>query len=399
MSLKIEKLDHHGRGIAHEDGKIIFVENALPDEEVEVEMTTETSKYKEAIVTNYLKKSASRVKSKCPYYEECGGCHLRHMSYDDTLKFKENKLMEILSKYAGVSAPIEIVKNKNRDFYRNKVEIHIENGVAGFYKKRSHDIVELDRCLNVEEAINTVLLSLNFFHLTNADMTIKCNYNGEIIVDIKSDEQPDIEVETLRNKMKLVGIIYNGETYFGSDHYIEMINGLLFKETYDSFFQINRYINEQLFKILTDQLNSDSIVLDMCSGVGTLSLVASKKAKRVYGIEIVENAVRDAIVNARMNKIENVNFMLADAFQNAKKIEDDIDTIIIDPPRSGLTEEGIKNILDINPENIFYISCDPVTLSRDLKVLTDKYDVKKVYLLDMFSYTYHVECVCILKVR
>lgn len=399
MSLKIEKLDHHGRGIAHEDGKIIFVENALPDEEVEVEMTTETSKYKEAIVTNYLKKSASRVKSKCPYYEECGGCHLRHMSYDDTLKFKENKLMEILSKYAGVSAPIEIVKNKNRDFYRNKVEIHIENGVAGFYKKRSHDIVELDRCLNVEEAINTVLLSLNFFHLTNADMIIKCNYNGEIIVDIKSDEQPNIEVETLRNKMKLVGIIYNGETYFGSDHYIEMINGLLFKETYDSFFQINRYINEQLFKILTDQLNSDSIVLDMCSGVGTLSLVASKKAKRVYGIEIVENAVRDAIVNARMNKIENVNFMLADAFQNAKKIEDDIDTIIIDPPRSGLTEEGIKNILDINPENIFYISCDPVTLSRDLKVLTDKYDVKKVYLLDMFSYTYHVECVCILKVR
>lgn len=399
MALKIEKLDHHGRGIAHDDGKIVFVENALPDEEVEVEITSETSKYKEGIVTKYLSKSDSRAKSKCPYYEECGGCHLRHMSYDDTLKFKENKLEEILSKYAGVTPPIEVVKNKNRDFYRNKIELHIENGVAGFYKKHSHDIVELDRCLNAEEAINMCLLSLDFFHLKNANMTIKCNYNGEIIIDIKSDEEPNIDVETLRNKMKLVGIIYNGETYFGADHYIEMVNGLLFKETYNSFFQVNRYINEQMFKLLSDNLKPDSVVLDMCSGVGTLSLVASKKAKTVYGIEIVENAVKDAIVNARMNKIDNTNFMLGDAFQNASKIEEKIDTVIIDPPRSGMSEEGLESILSIEPEDIIYISCDPVTLSRDLKILSSKYEVEKVYLLDMFSYTYHVECVCVLNRR
>ncbi len=399
MVFKIEKLDHHGRGIAHHDGKIVFVENALEEEEVEAEIVKTTTKYEEAIVIDYLKKSPARVKSKCPYYEQCGGCHLRHLSYEDTLKFKKNKLQEIFLKYTGLTPNIEVIKNKNRDFYRNKIELHIVDGVAGFYKKNTHDIVETDRCLNAEEAINTVMRSLDFFHLTNATMTIKCNYNSEVIVIIETDENPQIEVEVLRGKIKLVGIILNDNVIFGADHYIEMIDKMLFKETYNSFFQINRYINEQLFSIVKDNLQSDSTVLDMCCGVGTLSLVAATKVKKVYGIEIVENAIRDAIVNARMNKIENVEFMLGDAFQNASKIDEVIDTIIIDPPRSGLNQTGIESITKINPKTIVYISCDPITLSRDLNVLQGKYEVKKVYLLDMFSYTYHVESVCVLNRR
>lgn len=399
MALTIEKLDHQGRGIAHRKGKIVFIENALTEEEVEIEITKQTSKYDEAIVTDYLVKSPLRAKSKCPYYEECGGCHLRHMSYDDTLKFKKNKLYEILSKYAGLEPSIEVIKNKNHDFYRNKVEIHIEDGIAGFYKKNSHEIVETDRCLNVEEAINVIMRSLDFFHLKDATMTIKCNYDGEVMLDITSDEEPNIDIETLRNKVKLVGIIYNGVPLFGSDHYIEKVGQLLFKESYNSFFQINRYINEQLFKILKDNIDEDSIVVDMCCGVGTLSLVAASKAKKVYGIEIVENAIRDCVVNARMNKIDNAEFMLGDAFTDATKITDRIDTVILDPPRSGLSNDGIKNILSMMPQKIIYISCDPVTLSRDLKELSTKYDVQKVYLLDMFSYTYHVESICVLNRR
>ena len=399
MTVKIEKMDHRGRGIGYHNGKITFVENALPDEEVEISIVKETAKYKEAAVVNFISKSSTRTKSKCPYYEECGGCHLRHMSYDDTLKFKKNKLIEILSKYAGIETEIEMIKNKNRDFYRNKVEIHIENGKAGFYKKGSHEIVETDRCLNVEEAINTVMRSLDFFHLTEANMTIKANYNGEVIIDIKTEETLEIEIEVLRNKMKLVGIILNGQTIFGADHYIEVLGGMLFKETYNSFFQVNRYINEQLFEILKKHLREDATVLDLCCGVGTLSLIAASKTKKVYGIEIVENAIRDAIVNARMNKIDNVEFMLGDAFKNAKMISEDIDTVIIDPPRSGLSPEGLENVLSLNPNSIIYISCDPVTLSRDLKELIKNYSIQKFYLLDMFSYTYHTECVCILNRR
>lgn len=399
MNVKIEKLDHQGRGIGHLEGKIVFVENALPSEEVDVKLERETSKYRCASVTDYITKSSSRVKSKCPFYEVCGGCSLRHMSYDDSLKFKKNKLQEIMLKYANLETDIEIVKNKNRDFYRNKVEIHFENGVAGFYKKNSHEVVEVDRCLNVEEAINTVLRSVDFFHLDNGKMTIKANYNGEVIIDIETEENPNIEIEVLRNKMKLVGIIMNGKTVFGADHFIEMVGGLLFKETYDSFFQVNRYINGQLFDILKNLLDENSVVLDMCCGVGTLSLIAASKAKKVYGIEIVENAVRDCMVNARMNKIENVEFMLGDAFKNAEKIEDDIDTVILDPPRMGLSKDGMNYLLKSLPKKIIYISCDPITLSRDLELLDGQYALKKTYLLDMFSYTYHVECVCVLNRR
>lgn len=399
MILKIEKLDHQGRGIAHADGKIVFVENALPEETVDVEVIIEKPKYKEAIVKEYIKKSSSRTKSKCPYYEECGGCQLRHMSYDDTLNFKKNKLKEILIKYANLSCDTGVIKNPQRDFYRNKIELHIKDGVAGFYKKCSHELVETDRCINAEEAINTVMRSLDFFHLQNAHMTIKCNYNGEVIIEIESEEEPHIEVEKLRDKMKLVGIVYNKELYFGSDHYMEIVDGLLFKETYNSFFQVNRHINEEIFKLLKSHIKPNSVVLDMCSGVGTLSIVASTKAKTVYGIEIIDNAVKDALVNAKMNKIENVNFLLGDAFENIKKIADRIDAIIVDPPRSGISKEGIENILSISPEKIIYISCDPVTLARDIKLLEEKYSVEKIYLLDMFSYTYHIESFCILNKR
>lgn len=400
MSFKVSKLDHKGRGITHDEGKVIFVENALPDEEVDIKITNKTAKYEEAIVIEYITKSERRSKSKCPKYEECGGCHLRHMAYEDTLNFKKDKLKEILSKYARLeNIEVEIVKNKNRDFYRNKVEVHVENGVSGFYKKNSHELVEIDRCLNAEESINTVLRSLDILHISNGKITIKSNYNEEILLIVDSSGEPNIEIERIREKIKLVGIVYNGKLLFGSDHFIEIIDGLLFKETYDSFFQVNRYINGELFKILNRHIESDSIVLDMCSGVGTLSIVASKKAKKVYGIEIVENAVRDAIVNAKMNKTLNVEFMLGDAFKNAKQISDRIDTVIIDPPRSGVSKDGIDAILKIEPLNMIYISCDPVTLSRDIELLSHKYEVKKIYLLDMFSYTYHVECVCVMKLR
>ena len=399
MELNIKKFDHYGRGISYLDDKIIFIENTIPDETVEVEITNETSKYFIGKVKEFKNKSPRRVKSKCPFYPICGGCHLRHMSYDDTLNFKKNKLSEILEKYAGIKTDINIIKNKEKDFYRNKIEIQVKEGVYGFFKSETHDIVEIDRCQNAEESINTLLLSLNTLHITNGIVTIKSNYNGEIILNIKSEEEPSIEIEKLREKCKLVGIIYNGELIFGADHFIEIVDNMLFKETYNSFFQVNRYINIELFRLLKDNIEENSTVLDLCCGVGTLSIVASQKAKKVYGIEIVENAIKDALINTRMNKKENVEFMLGDAFTSINKINDIIDTIIIDPPRSGLTKKAIDNIKEKEIEKIVYISCDPITLARDINNLKELYNLEKIYLLDMFSYTYHVECVCVMTRR
>lgn len=397
MICTIERFDHYGRGITRIDGKIAFVKNALPEEIVNIAIDNETPKYIEAHVIKYIETSPKRVKSKCPFYDSCGGCHLRHMSYEDTLNFKSEKIKNILDKYAELKISPIVVKNKNRDFYRNKIEIKVENGIYGFYKSGSHEIEEIDRCLNSEEAINTILRSTNLLGLQKGLITIKSNYNEEVIISIESEEEPQIDIERLREKVKLVGIIFNKKTIFGADHFIEIVNGMFFKETYNSFFQINRYINSELFKIVEEAVPTESIVADICSGVGTLSIVASKKAKRVYSLEIVEASIRDGLLNAKMNKCNNVEFMLGDAFNNLGKIQDKIDTIIIDPPRSGLNAQAIETILSIAPKSIIYTSCDPITLSRDLKVLKSKYSVDKFYLLDMFSYTYHVECVCILK--
>lgn len=399
MKLEIEALDHQGRGISHYNGKVVFVENALKHELVEVEVIEETSKYIVAKVVKYLSKNKNRTKSKCSFYEECGGCHLRHLSYDDTLKFKKAKIKNILSKYAGIKIEPKILKSKNRDLYRNKIEIQVKNGVCGFFKKGSHELVEIDRCLNAEEPINSLILSIGLLHVENGTITIRANYNGEILLNIKTDKKIDIEVEKLREKVKLVGIIVNGELYFGADHFIEIIDNLLFKTTYNSFFQVNRVINRELFDLIREDISNSMTVVDMCCGVGTLSLVAAQKAKRVYGIEIVTNAIKDAIVNSKMNKIDNVEFMLGNAFDLLSKIEDEIDEIIVDPPRSGLNEKAKKTILEILPKKVLYISCDPMTLARDLKTLNGKYEVEKVYLLDMFSYTYHVECVTFLSLK
>jgi len=397
--IDIIKLDHQGRGIGYIDNKITFVKNALPDEKVTIEIKKENSKFNEAFMIDIITKNPKRIKSKCPYFEVCGGCQLRHMSYEETLKFKENKVKEILKKYTGLEVKTEMIKNSNKDFYRNKAEFKIRDGIIGYYKSSTHELVPIERCFNVEESINKFLMTANLLNLENAKVTVKTNHNAEIILIIETEELNNINVTQLREKNKLVGIVYNNELVFGSDHFIENIDGLFFKESYNSFFQINRHITEKLLNIIKENIKDNETVLDLCCGVGTLSIVASLKAKKVYGIEIVENSIRDAILNAKMNKRDNIYFMLGDAFALMNKIEDTIDTIIIDPPRSGMSKEGIEGILKIKPSNIIYTSCDIMTLSRDLIFLKDEYEIKKVHVLDMFSYTYHVETVTILKRR
>lgn len=399
MELEIKKLDHNGRGISYLNDKIIFIENALPNEIVDIEITKETSKYYTGKAIKYIKSSPKRTKSKCPISDKCGGCHLRHLSYDDTINFKKNKLAEILEKYAGIKENITVIKNKQKNFYRNKIEVQIVDGIAGFYKINSHDIVETDRCINAEESINDIIRSIERLNVKNGYVTIRSNYNKEIIINIESNEEPNIDTDLISKSCKLVGIIHNDKILYGADHFIEIIDNTFFKVTYNSFFQVNRSICEELFKIVKANIDENSIVLDMCSGVGTLSIIASKKAKKVYGIEIVENSVKDALVNAQMNKCTNIHFMLGDAFNLINKIEEKIDIIIIDPPRSGLQKSAIDTILNSETKKIIYVSCDPLTLGRDINFLKEKYCVKKIFLLDMFSYTYHVECVCVLNRR
>ena len=228
--------------------------------------------------------------------------------------------------------------------------------------------------------------------LKNANVTIRANYNDEILIVISSKETPEI-IEPY--KYKIAGIILNDKCIYRQDHFMEKVNNFFFEVCYNSFFQVNSYINSCLFDLISENIMG-SVVLDLYSGVGTLSIVSSKKAKKVYAIEVIENAVKNALLNAKINKCDNINFILGKVEDKIGYINDNIDTLIVDPARSGLDKKTIEVINKLKPKKIIYVSCDTQSLSKNLFDLTN-YKVEKLYILDMFSYTYHIETMCILK--
>ena len=197
---------------------------------------------------------------------------------------------------------------------------------------------------------------------------------------------------------KVVGIILNNKTVYGENHFIDIIDNYYFDVSYDAFFQVNSYINTQLFNIIKDN-TKDGIILDLYSGVGTLGIIASKKAKKVYSIECIPNAVLNGIKNAKMNNCQNIDFMLGNVEEKIDFIKDKVDTVIVDPPRKGLDKHTTNKIKKLKPEKIIYISCDTNSLANNLKDLKNDYLIDKLYILDMFSYSYHTEVLSILKLK
>ena len=342
----------------------------------------------------YVKKSKDRIESICPHFNECGGCNLLHLSYEDTLLFKREKIKSLLEKAKiEYKKEIEIIKNDNPFYYRNKISMKIENGKIGFYKDNTHELVEIKKCFLAKEPINEVIKNYKLLNLLNASLTVRCNNNNEILLIIESEEKNyNIELAKLKEKIKLVGIVYNNKTIYGDNFFYERINNQLFKVSYDSFFQINNYVASKLFNLIKNNISENSIVLDLYSGVGTLGISASSSSKEVYSMEIVKNAVLNGITNAKLNKINNMKFLLGDVSKTISKLNIYFDTLIIDPPRKGLDKNSKNFILQKLPQKIIYVSCDPHTLIRDLKELGKEYEIVEFKILDMFSYTYHTEC-------
>ncbi len=395
--VKIEKLDHFGRGLFFDNNKISFVSNTLPDELVEVSKLKETSKYNIYSLNKIEKESNKRVKPICPYFGICGGCDLQHLSYEDTLDFKLNKVKELFNKFKIDFNNIEIVSNLNPFNYRNKIELKCINNKIGFYKNNSHELVQIDECLVASKPINDTLKELKFLKLPDCDIVIKSNYNDELLVWFKTKNKININRDMFSMDLKIASIIVNDKVVYGEDHLIMKMDDHLFKCSYDAFFQINPYICKKVSSYLKETITNNDIVADLYCGVGFLGILAASKAKKVYGIEIVDNAIKDAITNAKINKKDNMYFMLGDVAKVFNKIEDKIDYLIVDPPRSGLDKDTINTIINNKIPNIFYMSCDPNTLARDLSLLQEDYNIKQVKIFDMFSYTYHVETICILE--
>lgn len=392
----IEKMDHQGRGLAYVNGKVTFIKNALPSEIVDIHISKENKNYNEAEVVAYKKKSKSRVDAFCPYFNICGGCNLEHMSYNDTLKFKKEKVENILNKETIKFPNIKVVENPNPKNYRNKLSLKIVKGQIGFYEEKTHTIIEISACPLASRSINACLKNLKSLSIKSGNVTIRSNYNDEILLILETQENIKFTIEEFKD-CKIVGVILNNKTIYGQNFFYERMNGFLFKVSYNAFFQVNPFVTSTLFELIVENVESKSVVLDLYAGVGTLGMVACKKVSKVYSIEIVKNAVFDALENKKINKCENVFPILGDAEKVLLKIKEEIDTILIDPPRKGLSKETRNLILKCKAKKMIYISCNPLTLARDLKEFTTLYNIQKLFVLDMFSYTHHVECVCVLE--
>ena len=396
MEYEIISLNDQGQGVTYVNGKITFVNKVVVGDIVELEVIDEYKKYNVAKVIKLIKKSANRIEEFCAFYKECGGCHLQNISYDETIKYKKEKLENILKKFAGINEDIEVVKSDNINNYRNKITLKVEKKRIGFYKYNSNDLVEIDKCLIASDAINDFIKILKNFNIKNGEVVIRCNYNEELLINITSKDKINIPKF---NKLKVLGIIQNNILIYGEDHFMEIINNKFFEVSYDSFFQINRDITSKIFKYIKDNIIKNKNVLDLYCGVGTLGINVADISNKVYGIECVENAVLNAIKNSKINKVDNTKYMLGFVDKIIDKIDDNIDIVIVDPPRSGLTSKEIDVIKNMNVEQIIYVSCDPITLSRDLKLLSDKYATKSIKAYDMFAYTYHIESITILERR
>lgn len=389
MQVHIDRMDHFGNGIGNINGKIIFVKGALPGETVDVTITKDKKSFMEGTINTIIYKSSKRVEPFCKYFGVCGGCSLCHLNYENTLEYKKERIKNILSKFD--IPKINVIRNENDLYYRNKIELKIVDGKLGFYEKSTHNLIEIKECKVTKKSINKSFEFVKNMKLENANVTIRANYNDEVLIIIDSKEKPVI---LNPEDYKIVGIVLNDKCIYGQDNFMEKINNLFFTVSYNSFFQVNNYINLELFNLIKENIVGKT-VLDLYSGVGTLSIVASKVVDKVYSIEVIPNAVKNALINAKINKCDNINFILGKVEDKIGFINDKIDTIIVDPVRAGLDKKTIEVINNICPQRIIYVSCDTQSLANNLVDLAN-YEIKKFYILDMFSYTYHIECFCIL---
>ena len=389
LVVKIEKLDHFGRGIAKVNNMPIFVENSLIGEEVKVIVTKEKKNYLEGIVSKYLKVSPLRVESKCPYYDKCGGCDLLHLSYEEQLKYKENKVKEIIKKFSGLDCVNKIVGSKQFN-YRNKITLQV-NKKIGYFKKKTNDIIPIDKCLLVDDRINEIINELKQVDVSKVKKIVIRVTNLESMVVFYGDiiKKINLNVDT---------IVVNDKIIKGNGYIKEEINGLNFIISPTSFFQVNNIGMINIYNKVFEYVDGGN-VLDLYCGTGTISMYVSKKANKVLGIELNKEAVKDALINKKINNIANVDFISGDVGNILSKNNFKADTVIVDPPRAGLDNNSINNIIKIKPNKIIYVSCDPVTLARDLNILKEYYDILEITPFDMFSNTYHVECVCLLYLK
>lgn len=398
MEVVIEGLNHTGEGIGRIDGKVVFVPNSIPGDVVDIVDLKDFKTYYRGSVGRIITSSNDRVEQKCPYYGGCGGCQLRDLSYLKQLEYKKDKAKNIFKKYGNIDVDVDIIGCEKKDGYRNKITLQVKDGKLGLYKNNSNDLICVDSCMLVSDNVNEIIklikdnLDLNFLK----NVMIR-EYNDRLMIQFIGNIDKDSVINCLSS---FVDVIYINELLiYGKNSLEVMLDKYKYKVSPYSFFQVNYEQATKLYDKVKEYLGNDNnSVLDLYCGTGSIGIYVSSCCKRILGIEINESSVRDANVNIGLNDLDNVS-VIKGSVGKVLKSGEEYDAIIVDPPRSGLDKNTRNTLLEIGSKKIIYVSCDPITLARDLKELSVIYDIKDMVLVDMFPNTYHVESVVLLELK
>lgn len=434
----VEDLTHDGAGVAKVDGYPLFVPNTLPGEKAKIKVIKVNKGYGFGKLIEIYEESPYRVKPSCLIYKECGGCQLQHVSYEGQLKAKEKQVRDVLERIGKLGNvkvhPVLGMQNPWR--YRNKAQVPIgeqEGGlIGGFYQQRSHQIINMKECIiqqeKNDEVVQTVIdicsrygvhaykeeknkgdlrhIMARYGLVTGEVMVVLVTrtadlpHKNKIIEDIISQIQGVKSIVQNVNPKK-TNVIFGEETklLWGEEVIYDFIGDIKFAISARSFYQVNPEQTKVLYEKALEYANltGGENVIDAYCGIGTISLFLAKKAKKVFGVEIVPEAIEDAKRNAELNSISNAEFAVGEAevviprwFEEGNAA----DVLVVDPPRKGCDEALLQTIIDMKPKKVVYVSCNAGTLARDLRILEDGgYKTVEVQPVDMFPQTMHVECV------
>ena len=404
-TVKIESVSSDGNGICHIDGMAVFVPYTAAGDEVKIKITNVKKRFAEGVLTEIIMPSLDRTTPDCGIFGKCGGCSLRHINYEKQLEIKREIVNNAMRRIGGFKdfTVGEIIGMENPTRYRNKTIFHADKNSVGFYSAKSHTVVPVTDCAIGAEENAEIINAISEFNMTEL-FTRKSFSTGDIMVCVKA-ENTDAKKLTaaVSGACKSVKSIYlNGENIYGLATITDTLCGIEFRISPESFFQVNPVQTEKLYAKALEfaDLDKTMTVMDIYCGIGTISLCAAKKAKRVIGVEIVERAIDDAKENAKLNEISNAEFYA----RGAEKIVPYLvksgevpDVVILDPPRKGSDEKTLGAILRSKPERIVYVSCNPATLARDARFLSDGgYTVSKAAAVDLFPHTSHIETVVLM---
>jgi 23S rRNA (uracil1939-C5)-methyltransferase len=395
---KITNLNHQGQGITKVDNIVTFVPKTVKDDVVELEITKKYKNYNIAKKINIINSSKDRVEYDCPYYDKCGGCNIANLSYDLQLKFKKEKVINIFKKYNKIDINPEIIPSFLQLNYRNKVTLQIKDNILGFYEEKTNNIISIDNCKLLSNKINdTIKLIKLYINIKHIDSIVIKDIDSKIMINIFGNiTNKDINIL----KDYCDSLYINSNYVYGEMALIQPLNSYKFMISPDSFFQININQTINLYNQIVEytKATKKDKILDLYCGTGTIGIYLSKYCDSVLGIEINNSSIENAIENKKLNNINNISFKQGDV-SKVLDLNYKADIIVVDPPRSGLDKKTINTILKINPKRIVYVSCNPITLSRDINILKDKYELRGIKIFDMFPQTYHCETICVLERR